>query len=197
MIFKHFLCDKVAKILKSNEPPARINTGIPLEITNKFSTLKVEALICLRLAVKMNEKQMEMYERNIIDRNGRQMHIFKSLCTEIVSSILVVKDEIFDPRSTQSFDTEIKDYQTYMETQILKSCNWNLNLPNGYDQMQALLKLSNGQYDFNKLVNFTSQCALHLVFFTFPDSVFSFNAVPQSTIFVTCLKAACLHFGWD
>jgi hypothetical protein len=78
-------------MLKTYDPPTRIKTGLPQEITSEFVTLWVEALICLRLAVKMNEKQLEMYQRNIIDRKGNQMHIYQSLCTEILSSILLIQ----------------------------------------------------------------------------------------------------------
>jgi hypothetical protein len=91
----------------------------------------------------------------------------------------------------------MKDFQVLMEAKILRSCNWNFNLPNGYDQLNALLKLSNGNYDFNKLINLASQCSLDLIFHTFPESAFSFKGCSQSEIYVSSLKAACMHFGWD
>lgn len=62
MIFRHYLSLKLNKILVScSKIPAFCL--FPANAHPKLQILKVDALICLRLAIKMNECQGDMYRK--------------------------------------------------------------------------------------------------------------------------------------
>lgn len=187
-------------IVEKYVPPAVNEPDISPEVVKQFAILKVEALICLRMAVKMNENEQKMQEQVFLNSNEEMVSVIESLCKEIYLNILLARNEIFD----SSFDTETQqmrakmdDYCTYVEMNIISSCQWNLNLPKGPDQLISLLKLSNLNYDFKVIVSLTSKCALDLIFYNLPGSKFSFSGPQQSSILMKCLEVVCKNFGWD
>jgi len=113
VIFRHYLVDKVASNLKDYPPPASISSGISRTVLRKFASLKVDALLCLRLAVKLNEKQVDMYQRDVEDPNGGRVCIFQSLCTEILSNMVMVKTDIFGEDFNLAGDALVNQIMDY------------------------------------------------------------------------------------
>jgi hypothetical protein len=57
---------------------------------------ETDALICLRLAIKMNETQNDMYFREVDCNLGHgKSFIYKHILAEIYTSIITAKDDVF------------------------------------------------------------------------------------------------------
>jgi hypothetical protein len=61
LIFRNYIVLKLQKVLAS----CSISKGreVPSAVVSKVKILKADSLLCLRMAIKMRENQVEMYRR--------------------------------------------------------------------------------------------------------------------------------------
>lgn len=88
-------------------------------------------------------------------------------------------------------------FSTLRESEILIACGWNANLPTGYDYMSHLLTLCNKSYNFSELSFLTNRVSQDIMFSNIPELLsFDLICMPQSTLFLSCLKLVCAFLGW-
>ena len=62
----------------------------------------------------------------------------------------------------------VKNFMFLREYEILVACDWNFNMPTGYDVISILLKMSNMQYNFDKLLAIVHNLARSIIFGQLP-----------------------------
>lgn len=97
MVFRHYIAAKLQKLLLVQISNNNFKS-FEKESLDKLMVLDTDALICLRLAIKVNEKQIEMYSRKVQCNLGySSSFVYKHLLAEIMTSVLKVKDLVFGP----------------------------------------------------------------------------------------------------
>lgn len=137
-----------------------------------------------------------MYMRQVKEKNGDPVFIYQHLLSEIIASILNVKEEVFGP-SAQSFtdkemEAEVLAFCLMRESEILIACQGNFNYLTGLEAISSLLKMSNESHDFDELLKLVSKLALSFIFESCSRNetpIFAEETSPQSSIYGACLFA--------
>lgn len=82
-MFRCILSDQLSKILEEYQLPNDQSKGLPMEVINKFDLLKIDALLCLRLAMKHSENQTDFYLKKVDVQNDMSISISLHLFFEI------------------------------------------------------------------------------------------------------------------
>lgn len=89
--------------------------------------LKIDGLLCLRLAVKLNECQDTM---NLCQISGDGPSVYQQLLDEVSSTVLELRDLLFNFDITTLTETDLDRYLNCLlqirETQILIANDWKL-----------------------------------------------------------------------
>jgi hypothetical protein len=120
----------------------------------------------------MNEKQVDMYTRDVpCNLNNKKSFVYKHLLTEIFTSILTHKAEIFgkDFSATgPNVESKIIEFSDLKEYEMLIACDWNANLGTGCDIISSIFHLSNENYDFSELSQLVNELALGIISHSLP-----------------------------
>jgi hypothetical protein len=173
------------------------DSGISHELVRQFDILKIDALLCLRMAMKHNEKQIDMYSEFI--HNGKRIFPYQHLMSEIIPNVIERKSDIIGHNHQSITGEELEDhimkFLHLRESEIFISCDWNFNLPAGHDVLSNLLKMSNDSYNFQPLLTVVNQLALDYIFLTLPSvghqPAFQIVGQSQSMIYCFMLNAVC------
>ena len=109
----------------------------------------MKALICLRIAMKMEEVQSGLYEptlvKNEIDAKNNVVKTAQSAYQDILDEIVkaMEKDENF-----QANIEYITNWMQKLEFEICLSNSWNFQNGTGYEILQTALQICNPHYDF-------------------------------------------------
>jgi hypothetical protein len=117
--------------------------------------------------MKHNEKQIDMFTE-FADASGHQIFAYQHLMSEIIPNVIERKTELLGPNlqliSGEVLEDNIMKFLHLRESEIFISCDWNFNLPTGYDVLSTLLKMSNENYNFSPLLTIVNQMALDHIF---------------------------------
>jgi hypothetical protein len=124
-------------------------------------TCELDALIALRLALKLDESQSWLYESQAIDSltdvsgidREYDCSVYQQLLDKIVGTVFSL--DLIKPQ--QGLDVEVLRQEIdwliqKKEIQMCQSLDWNLSQLTGFDFLQLVLKASNESYDFSRLV---------------------------------------------
>lgn len=116
-----------------------------------------------------------------------------------MSNILNVKNQIFGAAefTREELEDQIIGFSQLRETEILISCEWSIDFGTGYDILQALLKMSNANYDFSDLIHVVDLLATDVISCKLPATQrFQIDSLPQSCIYLSCLRSVLEYLGW-
>ena len=87
-----------------------------------------------------------MYTTFEVD-NCQNVFPYQHFMSEIIPNVIEFKSELIGPSHHEVIGKELEDtvmkFLNLREAEILIACDWNLNLPTGYDVLSTLLKMSN------------------------------------------------------
>lgn len=162
------------------------------------ASLFVDALVCLRMAMKMNEDQETLYRRYVVLENDEDFikftspyqHILDLLTTQIIS----VREDLFGKQGSnmenlreEVFEKKINLYIQNTEYNILYSCEYNLNIGTGYELIHMIMDMAcDMQYDFKQILKVIHQMTVNNMFFdqerlNSDNSLFKIGYTRQST----------------
>lgn len=127
---------------------------------------ELDSLVALRLALKVDETQIYLYEG--VRKEGVEAiseptanppsSPYQKILDLIVGTLFRTKQVSVIRRGDQSTTKDkISESIQDREVQICESLGWNLNQLTGYDFLKLILKASNQNYDFSNLINLVEQ----------------------------------------